>query len=341
MTRAASPTITVWDVSHDPQAPLEARGAPFLDGLDFRPLGYMAVASPLSEPPDELVVLSVYASRYGDAIAFAEPFDATVRVRVLTVLASGTIIESRAIQAVADDAPEDDEPIAAVLAKLHLPVINPLLVQLASRRALQRYPSHPKAGLHRQALDVNDAASFWLAHRGLVHRLSGTDDTVADHQSLALAMAAVRRVDHVSGHEDARHQAIVQRRVLHLRNALLALPAALGLWKGLPWWMAGLLTGFTAAGALGLRSAMAHRSQRVWLVAIPVAVAIAGWLTIGWAAVFVTLLYALAVVVGMELMGADLIEQLFGRVAPLARRPPPPVPLPELLNTYGHHEGTP
>jgi hypothetical protein len=173
-----------------------------LEALGFTPLGILRFGA---AGPHTAGAVALYVAPYGDAVGLAEPLDPRVRLRLVSILGSGVLVETR-VRAPTEAAPPsmpDASPDAAAaetaagvldaLATRPLPWLDRQLAALEDDRLALRYPSHRGAGVIRQLLDVSDPDSVWIAHRGLVRRLQAEGDGPIDHRDLDLALAALRR----------------------------------------------------------------------------------------------------------------------------------------------------
>jgi hypothetical protein len=291
--------LVVQAVDLPPEATLDA---PELETLGFRP-----VASCLVGPVRvESVPTRVYVARYGDAYAFADPLDADVRLRVLTVLSSGRLVETRVLVAPRSSGNPLDELVAGA----------------ERARLAVRYPDRPAQGVHRQVVDVGDLHTLWIAHRGFVRKVQAADD-VPDHTAVELFAGAMRRGWATRLRLDRPELARVDRLVSTARAVLLAVPILVGLASGLSLASSFLITLVPAIFALLARDAARSRPWRPWLLLVPLGAAIFGGLTLGIGPALAVLGWDLAVIVGLELRGPVVLHRALRLVGGDGGLPPP------------------
>ncbi|MCB9683259.1 MAG: hypothetical protein H6733_17470 [Alphaproteobacteria bacterium] len=342
MDRRSPEGILVEDATRDASAAASALQAPELEALGFRRLGVVRVAHLDRAPPDSTTAV-LYVARYGDAFAFRELLDEGIRLVMVTLLSSGELVETRVpawatpegtAAAPLDTTFDATTGISAVdAASAHpVPWLDALFDRMESDRVRARYADRPHLGVHRQLVEVDDPTTLWVSHRGLVRRVQAGVDEVVDHQAIPLCLAAIRRSLHVQVAVDEAGLAAAAHLADLTRNGLLALPAGVCLYGGLSWWVAGVLVGFCASAALGVHEAVRVPTLRPWLIGLVPFVGMAGWLTIGWGAVTLLLLWCLAAVF--------LRDALFVRFAAFVAqrsqqtRSPAPVPATQLGDVY-------
>lgn len=379
--------LRVEDGSDDPAAARRTPDAPLAVELGFRRLGTARLWVPEGELAGWLEV-PAHVSRYGDAFAFPDPTDDRVRLRLVSVLTSGVMVESIVLDALhaappppvrppsrepppppppePEGPPESRELLADLgvevtpdgtkkkkkkrrtgrstsgTARLeawldqsgHLPWLDDLLDRVDLLPIAAHYPSMPQVGVHRQLLDMQDPASVWVAHRGLLRRIQGATGEVADHQSLPLFLATLRRLDHVARTQQRELGRMGTQGAEALQNLLLVAPALLGLVWGLPWWAAGLLAGFTAVASLAIVHALRTPPLRAWLISVPPLALGLGYFTLGGVAIFAILLWGVAVVLVRGRVLRALATEVWARYKGDAASEPAPVPMPALLEVY-------
>lgn len=319
-----------------------------LTGVGFRALGTVRL-----ETVHGSADVVAYVARYGDAWAFPDPTDPSVLLRVVSVLQSGRLVETRIpITTELDDSelPTDDDAVDAAAQGLvmnpeelgrravrrmeRMPWVDAFLQWIDLQVVKARYPDRPLLGLHRQLVDVDDAISLWIAHKGLLRRVEGMDDDVVDHTQPQVLAAALRRATFLEQDLDGPLVAYADLAADVLRNLLLAAPALAALWNGLQWWIAGSVVGFCAASALAVEAVLPVPRWRPAIVLLLPMSFFAGYWTIGWQGVLGLMVYCIAIVLLRNAFFTTWIGEIIQRLQPTGPEHAP-MPIDELLARYG------
>ncbi len=228
-----------------------------------------------------------------------------------------------------------DEPPTSPTSPTAPSTVDRLLAELEGSTRLARFPTIPECGVYRQALDMDDANSLWVAHRGFLRRMQGQDDDVVDHQRVDVFRAALRRLEHVAISQVGLEQGPNTSRSLDiLQGALLGAPLVLALLQGMALWVAVVVGAFTIGGAFFVVNTLHEPEQRMRLWVVPVAVLVVGWLTVGWFGLGAVLTYGVGVLLAREPYLRPFVARWSARTAGEGVLTPAPVPMPALLERY-------